>query len=211
MAAYAEIEEGLPRQVRLFHRDRLDDDFSPTEEHVALAACLRTNLPLNHHREFDEIGGADAATRCIMNHLDIQFQFRLSEEDSGQGGRVENHFGRPFSSYRKSAWSRYGRLTRAAARLAIARSSSALALPRRCGRRSKRSRRASVTTRVMVSPVSWAMAVASRWASGSLMLRDFIFVFSVKHPRFYHSTISGSSRATGSARVWGPAQGPAPL
>src|ERR1022692_1466851 len=177
MAAFAEIEEGLPCQVRLFHCDWLDDDFSSSKECVALAARLRNDMPLDHHLEFDKIGSADSATFGVMDNLGIQFQFGLSKEDGSQSGGVEDHLGRPFSSYRKSAWSRYGRLTRAAARLAIALSSSALALPWRPGRRSKRSRTALLTTRVMVSPVFWAMAVASRWASGSLMLRDFIRVF----------------------------------
>jgi len=49
MAAFAEIEDGLPCQVRVFHCDWLDDDFSSPEEFVALAACLGTDLPLNHH------------------------------------------------------------------------------------------------------------------------------------------------------------------
>lgn len=71
-------------------------------------------------------------------------------------------------------------------------------LPRRFGRRSKRSRRASVTTRVMVSPVSWAMAVARRWASRSLMLRAFIRRLSVKLMRFYHFF----RLASGAWRAW---------
>ena len=62
----------------------------------------------------------------------------------------------------------------AAARFAMARSSSAPAFPRRLGRCFKRSRRASVTTWVMDSPVSRAMAAARRCASGSFMLRDRI-------------------------------------
>lgn len=48
MAAFAEIEEGLPSQVRLLHCDWLDDDFSPPEEYVALAACLGTDLPFDY-------------------------------------------------------------------------------------------------------------------------------------------------------------------
>ena len=46
----------------------------------------------------------------------------------------------------------------------MARSSSTEALPRRFFRRSCRSRRASVTARVKVTPVAFAIASARRWA-----------------------------------------------
>src|ERR1700749_3656562 len=71
----------------------------------------------------------------------------------------------------------------------MARSSSTPAFPWRLGKRSKRSRKASVTTRVMVSPVSWAIAAARRCASGSLIFSDLIKRrLSVNTLDFYHST-----------------------
>lgn len=43
MATLAEIDEGLPGQVRVFNSDWLDEDLSPAEEYVALAAGIGTD------------------------------------------------------------------------------------------------------------------------------------------------------------------------
>jgi hypothetical protein len=47
VAALAEVEESLPRQVRLLDRDRFDDDASSAEKSIALAASVRPNLTFN--------------------------------------------------------------------------------------------------------------------------------------------------------------------
>ena len=62
------------------------------------------------------------------------------------------------------------------------------ARPVLCGSsRDSRSRKASVTTRVIVSPVARAICYARRCASGSLMLR-LIQSFRANPPLVYHST-----------------------
>src|ERR1039458_3136330 len=94
-----------------------------------------------------------------MDNLGIQFQFGLSKEDGSQSGGVEDHLGRPFSSYRKSAWSRYGRLTRAAARLAIALSSSALPC------RGDPAGAQSVPGEHWLPPESWFRRSSGQWPS----------------------------------------------
>jgi len=174
MPPFSEIEKRLPRQLCLLHCDWLDDNVRSTEKYITLTSRLRTNLSLYRHRYFHKIGSADAAPVSLRNHFDKTCSLRFPEEDCRQRGSVENHFGRPCSSYKNSAWSRYGCFTCAAARPAMARSSSAPARPLRDERWLYRSRRASVTTRVMLSPVSRAIAAANRCASGSLTFRVFI-------------------------------------
>jgi hypothetical protein len=100
VASLTEIKEGLPSQVRMFDRNRLNNDFSSPQKHIALATDIRTQLAFYHYRELNKIGGADPATISLMNHLDITVSLGLAEEDGAQCGRVENHFGRPRSSYR---------------------------------------------------------------------------------------------------------------
>ena len=47
----------------------------------ALAKGLWTELAFNDHRELNKVGGAHAAAISFMNQPDINFAFRLSEED----------------------------------------------------------------------------------------------------------------------------------
>jgi len=58
--------------------------------------------------------------------------------------------------------------------------------------RSKRSRRASVTTRVMFRRLL-GYGRCEPMGFGIFDVERLHFVFSVKHPRFYHSTITGTT------------------
>ena len=68
MPALAEVEKSLPGQFALLEGHGLDDDAGASEEGFGLAHAVRTELALDHHREFDmvrhadpaDVGGADA-------------------------------------------------------------------------------------------------------------------------------------------------------
>ncbi len=90
------------------------------------------------------------------------------------------------------------------ARSAIAISSSTLARALRRSILSSRSRRASVTTRVIVSPVARAIRWASRWASGSLMLRLIrrsLSRLSQGRLPFHSASLASSTSPAGTARA----------
>src|SRR6185437_3127488 len=133
------------------------------QKHIHLSATFRTHLPFNHHAQFQETRRADPARRRLKNDSRKFGSFRLPEKYRGERRRVHNHFGRPFSSYRSSAWSIYGPLLCPAARFAIRSSSSTVAADRRFCARSKLSRKASVTARVILTPVISDIAAARRW------------------------------------------------
>lgn len=102
MTAFPEVEKGLPRQVGVLDGDWLDDNLSAAKENIALTAGIRANLSFDHHCKLHKIGGADAADVGVMDDPYITVGFGLSEKDGRECGGVENHFGRPRSSYRNS-------------------------------------------------------------------------------------------------------------
>lgn len=61
VAALAEVEECLPRQMRLLDGDRFDGDASFAEKSIALTACVWPNLTFNDDAELDEICGTHQA------------------------------------------------------------------------------------------------------------------------------------------------------
>jgi hypothetical protein len=81
VASLAEIKEGLPSQMGLLDRNRLNHDFSSAEKHIALPTGSRTQLAFDHERKLNKIGGAHAATVSVMNHLNIPVAVWFSEED----------------------------------------------------------------------------------------------------------------------------------
>ena len=104
--AFAEVEKSLPSQLALLDGDGLDDEARAAEEGVGLARAVRTELALDHHREFDMVRHADPADVGRADAFNEVSRLRLPVEDGDEGGRVDDHLGRPCSSYRSSAWSR---------------------------------------------------------------------------------------------------------
>jgi len=103
MAAFAEIQKGLTRKVPVLDGEWFYEDTRPAEKHIALATGIRPDLTFNHYAEFDEVGNADQAAIRVMNELSVAGGFGLPEKDGSKRGSVQNHFGRPCSSYRNSA------------------------------------------------------------------------------------------------------------
>ncbi len=103
MPTFAKAMECLPRNVRLLDGERLDCDASALQKQIALFDRMHSDLAFENDREFDKIGGADSATIGIVNGLNVNIRPGLPEKYGGKGGRIQNHFGRPSSSYRNSA------------------------------------------------------------------------------------------------------------
>src|SRR3984957_1774232 len=103
--AFAEVEKSLPSQVALLESNGLDDDARATEEGIGLARAVRTQLALDHHREFDMVRHTDPADVGGADAFNEVSPLRLPVEDGDEGGSVEDHLGSPCSSYKRSAWS----------------------------------------------------------------------------------------------------------
>lgn len=69
MAALAEIMKGLPRDVGLLDRERLDGDPGAAEKHLTLAVGLRLGLTFKHNGEFQVAAGADQTAVGVVNDL----------------------------------------------------------------------------------------------------------------------------------------------
>lgn len=98
MAALAEVEKGLAREVRLLNAEKLDDDAGSTKKNIALAAGIRPNLSFNDDGELNEIGGADEAAIGVVDEFGVERGFRFPKNDGGERRGVEDHLGRPCSS-----------------------------------------------------------------------------------------------------------------
>ncbi len=98
-----EIAKGLPCDENLFHGDRLDNDSCAREKHIYLVSHARGSLALNDYKRFEKISGTDAAVVCIVNCLFVLASVRLKEKNRDQSRCVDNHLGRPLSSYISAA------------------------------------------------------------------------------------------------------------
>ena len=103
--AFAEVEKSLPGEVTLLKGDGLDDNARAPEEGFRLASAVRAELALDRHRELDMVCDTDPADVGGVDAFDEVSRLRLPIEDGDEGGRIEDHFGRPCSSYKRSAWS----------------------------------------------------------------------------------------------------------
>jgi hypothetical protein len=54
VAALAEVEEGLAREVRLLDRERIDDNAGSGNKNIALTASVRPNLSFEGNAELRE-------------------------------------------------------------------------------------------------------------------------------------------------------------
>src|SRR5947209_4737042 len=106
MATFSKIVKGLPRDERLLHCHRLDDNSYAAKQRIALGQNFSAELSLDDYGDFQEIPSRNPAIQSAANRLDIAFRIRFAGKYRHQGRRVENHLGSPCSSYRNSAWSR---------------------------------------------------------------------------------------------------------
>lgn len=104
--ALTEVQESLTRKMRLLDGYRFDNDARRAKENVALPGSVPSDLTLNDERKLDEVGSADQAALGVMNQRRIMGSFGLPKENRSERGCIEDHFGRPRSSYKYSAWSR---------------------------------------------------------------------------------------------------------
>src|SRR5712664_278177 len=157
MAAFAVVGVALASQECLLFSDRLDGNARTTEKRVALAYSMVANPAFRNDGSLDKGCGGNSAVRRGGNGLNENLESRLAENDGENGGCVQDHFGRPFSSYRRSAWSMFGPLSRTVPRAAMSmRAAYTASRLRRRRTASRRSRMAWVTAEVMDSPVSRA-------------------------------------------------------
>ena len=84
VAALAEVEESLPRQVRLLDGDGFDDNAGSAEKSVALTASVRANLTFNDDGELDEVCGTHQAAVGAVDELGVEGGFGFSEKDGGK-------------------------------------------------------------------------------------------------------------------------------
>jgi len=108
---FSEIVKRLACDMRLLDCKRLDNDACPAEKHIALAGDFRPGLTLDDYGELQKAPDANETALRTMDEPDVAVGFRFPEQNRHQRGRVQDHLGRPCSSYRSLAWSKYGRLT----------------------------------------------------------------------------------------------------
>src|SRR5260370_31695851 len=120
LAASAVVGVGLACQESLLFGDGLDGNAGGAEKGVALAEALVAKASFRHNRGLNEGSGGDSTHRRTSDSIHKNLKARLAKHDGENCGSVQDHFGRPFSSYKRSAWSTYGPLWRDAPRLAIA-------------------------------------------------------------------------------------------
>src|ERR1700722_10813925 len=172
-AGLTEVAVGLSGDASLCFADRLNRYLRCIDQFVETAAGNRIFAAIDHRCSLYIAYGRDASLDCALNYFGELGRFRFQTKNCDHGRCIENHFGRPFSSYRRSPWSpdRYGSLRRVAQSRPIS-SSRSESLPACCPcTRWSRSRTASVTAWVMLSPVSRESWRASLWASLFLIFR----------------------------------------
>src|SRR5205807_384627 len=120
MAAFAVIRISLAGQESLLFRDRLNGNAGSAEKRIALKEALVTDATFRDNRGLDKGCGGNSTGRRRRDSIDENFETRLTEHDGEHGRSIQDHLGRPFSSYRRSAWSIDGPLCSAAPRLPMA-------------------------------------------------------------------------------------------
>jgi anti-sigma B factor antagonist len=106
VAAFPKIEKRLPREMRLFHRDRFNNHSRPAEKNIALTSRVWLSLALNNDRQLYEIRRAHRTAVGCVDEFRVVRGFGLAKKNGHQRGCVQDHLGRPCSSYSNSAWSR---------------------------------------------------------------------------------------------------------
>src|ERR1035441_7390572 len=84
VAPLAEIEESLPRQVRLLNGYRFKHNAGPAEKSIALTTGVGANLTFNNHAQLDEVRRTHQAAVGAMNKLGVEGGVSFPEKNSGQ-------------------------------------------------------------------------------------------------------------------------------
>src|SRR5712664_2252787 len=105
MAASAVIGVALACQESLVFGDGLDGDAGGPEKGVALTDTLVADPAFRKNRSLNKGGGGNSTARRRSDGVNENLETRLTEHDGENRGSVQDHFGRPFSSYNRSAWS----------------------------------------------------------------------------------------------------------
>ena len=98
VAALAEIEEGLARDMRLLDGERFDDDVSSAEKNITLTAGVWPNLAFNDDGELKEVCGAHQTMVGVVDELNVEGGVGFPKKDGSERGSVQDHLGRPRSS-----------------------------------------------------------------------------------------------------------------
>lgn len=80
VAALAEVEEGLPRQVRLLDGERFDDDAGSAEKNIALTAGVHPDLSFNDDGELNEVCRTHQAAVGPANEFGVVRSFGFAEK-----------------------------------------------------------------------------------------------------------------------------------
>ena len=98
MAAFTEVQEGVPRQVRLLNCDGFDDDVRSPEKSIALTACVWSDLTFNDDGKFNKVCGTHQTVVGTVDKLNVAGGFRFPKKDGGKGRGIQDQLGRPWSS-----------------------------------------------------------------------------------------------------------------
>src|SRR5687768_901462 len=99
MPPFAEAPTRLPGDRGLSGRERCDPDSKTRNETVKLGSALVADTPLEHNRGFQQRRRRDEAGGRGQDSGGYSTLLSLLQEDRNQSGAVEDHAGRPFSSY----------------------------------------------------------------------------------------------------------------
>ncbi len=105
MAAFAIIGIALACEESLLFGDRLDGNAGGSEKRVALAEALVAYPAFRNNGSLNKGGGGDSTDRRSADCANVNLESRLTKHNGEYSGRIQDHLGRPFSSYKSSAWS----------------------------------------------------------------------------------------------------------
>ena len=97
-ATFAKIAVGFASDACLGFGDRLNEEFGGADEVVEAAAGDRVAATVNYGGGFDVVDGGDAPGLGGGDGLGKRVRFGLIAEDGDEGGRVDDHRGKPLSS-----------------------------------------------------------------------------------------------------------------
>ena len=101
-APFAEIAVGFTGNPRLEFRYGVDSKMCLAEKIVESAARDRISAPIDNHSRFHEIHCRNAAAARAGYCLRARKRFRLIAKYGDDCGRIDDHRGKPFSSYKSS-------------------------------------------------------------------------------------------------------------
>ena len=156
----------------LLFRHGFNDDPGAPKESIELTTAGRFCLRLDNDRHFNKAGRGSPAGVGVSYGPGVAFGIVFVEQDR-EVGRSVDIIADTVLVVEQCPVIDWFAFERTCASASMARSSATVASGRRWRwTRCSLSRKASVTARVMLSPVSLASVRASLWASGSLIFKD---------------------------------------